>query len=118
MKKRFLAVLYISFVLLSSSFTVQLFKTSLKINVRNDLGNIVSGAKVTLFDTREDYEKSENALDTKTTDSKGYAVFENLEPKIYYISAEKGDANNFGAGEKTDSLAEKRMNKVTIIISE
>lgn len=43
---------------------------------------------------------------------------ENLESIAYYVGAEKGDKNNFGAGEKTEKLVENRQNKVTIIISE
>lgn len=118
MKKTYSISLLFIFLLTASAFSFQLFKTSLKVNVRNELGNLVNGAEVTLYESKEDYEKSENPLAQKSTDVKGNAVFEDLEAKVYYINAEKGDANNFGAGEKTDTLTAKRMNKVTIIISE
>ncbi|GAL82947.1 hypothetical protein CHU_0212 [Sporocytophaga myxococcoides] len=101
-----------------SSFTMHVLKTSLKVTVRNDLGNLESEASVSLYKTKEDYEKSINPVDTQITDEKGNAVFGNLESVVYYISAEKGDKNNFGAGEKTEKLVENRQNKVTIIISE
>lgn len=118
MKKTYTISLLFIFLLTGSAFSFQLFKTSLKVNVRNELGNLVNGAEVTLYENKEDYEKSENPLAEKTTDEKGNAVFEDLQAKVYFINAEKGDANNFGAGEKTDTLTAKRMNKVTIIISE
>ncbi len=106
------------FLALLSSFTMHVLKTSLKVTVRNDLGNLESEASVSLYKTKEDYEKSINPVDTQVTDEKGNAVFGNLESVTYYISAEKGDKNNFGAGEKTEKLVENRQNKVTIIISE
>ncbi|WP_245598689.1 hypothetical protein [Sporocytophaga myxococcoides] len=101
-----------------SSFTMHVLKTSLKVTVRNDLGNLESEASVSLYKTKEDYEKSVNPVDTQVTDEKGNAVFEDLESLAYYVGAEKGDKNNFGAGEKTEKLVENRQNKVTIIISE
>jgi hypothetical protein len=39
-----------------------------------------------------------------------------LEARVYYVNAEKGDKNNIGAGVMTDKLDEGKVNKVTIII--
>jgi hypothetical protein len=94
----------------------QLLKTSLQITVRNNLGNLEEGAEVKLYKTDEDYRNDINLVGREITDAKGRAKFTELEPTVYYIDARKGDMNNFGAGIQTDSLAEKRMNKVTIII--
>lgn len=100
------------------SYTSQMIPTSLKITVRNELGALESDVNVTLYNTKEDYEKSQNAAFAGKTDSKGLVYFQYLKQLNYYISAEKGDRNNFGAGEKIDNLAENKVNKVTIIISE
>jgi hypothetical protein len=97
----------------------QIFKTTLQITIRNELGNTEAGAKVTLYKSEEDYNASKNpAFESQTTDAKGKVTFEGVEPIIYYIQAEKGDRDNSGAGEKTPKLDEKKINKITIIISE
>ena len=97
----------------------QIFKTSLQVTVRNELGNLEEGAKVTLYKTEEDYNATINPVgEAKETDKKGRVLFEGLEPLAYFVQAEKGDLNNFGAGEKTPELDKNKINKVTIIISE
>jgi len=117
MKKSFL-LLFIPVLMVSFIQPLQLFKTSLKVTVRNDLGNTESGAQVSLYKSKEDYQKSQNAVATKITDEKGNVLFTDLEAIVYYMSAEKGDKNNFDAGEKTDALLPEKINKVTVIISE
>lgn len=104
--------------LLFSAFTFQLITTSLKINVRNGLGNIESGVKVTLYATLEDYNKSVNPVETQVTDDKGNVWFKNLKQLEYWVSAEKGSMNNFNAGEKIENLTLERINKATIVITE
>jgi len=117
MKKQLLLPALLVLVLISA-FTTQFDFTDLKVTVRNELGNVESGAKVSLYKTKDDYEKSANAVATETTDEKGNASFKKLAPTSYYLGAEKGDRNNFGAGEKTDTLRHNRINKITVIISE
>lgn len=96
---------------------IQFLKTSLEITVRDNLGNVVEGAEVQIFSNKEDYQNEENPVQgIKYTDEKGRAKFTDLETQEYYLNVEKGDMNNYGAGIKTDLLAEKRNNKVTIII--
>ncbi|MEK6476421.1 carboxypeptidase regulatory-like domain-containing protein [Catalinimonas sp. 4WD22] len=96
---------------------IQIFKTSLQITVRDNLGNSVEGAEVQIFTNKEDYQKEENPVQgIKYTDDKGRVKFSELDTQEYYINVEKGDMNNYGAGIKTDQLTEKRNNKVTIII--
>jgi hypothetical protein len=95
---------------------LQLVKTSLQVTVRNNLGNLEEGAEVKLYKTDADYQNDTNMVAKMTTDEKGRAKFTELESIIYFLDVRKGDMNNFGAGIQTDTLAEKRMNKVTIII--
>lgn len=96
---------------------IQLLKTSLQITVRDNIGNVVEGAEVQLFTSKEDYQKETNPVgEVAYTDEDGRVKFIGIEPREYYLNVEKGDMNNYGAGIKTDSLVAKRMNKVTIII--
>lgn len=103
-------------LLLASGF--QLFKTSLKIQVLNDLGNIEEGATVKIFKTEEDYNKEENTVREGITDKKGNVVFSDVEALEYYVNVVKGDKNNYGAGEKIEMLDEGKINRITVIISE
>lgn len=102
---------------LTSFSTIQVFNTSMKINVRNELGNIEEGVAVQLFGSEEDYRNETNPVTEKVmTDSKGNVKFKELESKVYFVNAVKGDKNNIGAGVETAKLEEGKMNKLTIII--
>jgi hypothetical protein len=111
-------MLVLSTFVLFSFVPTQLLKTKLHITVRNELGNLVAGAKVQLYAGKTDYEASKNQMATQTTNDKGIAIFSDLEEKSYYVNVEKGSANNFDAATQTDTLKASRTNKVTIIISE
>lgn len=109
--------LAIIFFALSAFSATQVFKTNLKITVRNELGNVEEGVSVQLFPTEEDYRQETNPVtEVMVTDSKGQVKFKELEPKVYFVNAEKGDKNNIGAGVKTAKLEDGKLNKITIII--
>lgn len=111
----FLALIFI--LLTGTSFTAsEVFSTTLKINIRNSLGNIESGVAVTLYANKEDFKKEENPVQEGVTNDKGMVTFKNLEAKAYYVAAEKGDMTNFGLGVQTNVLEAKKVNKVTIVI--
>ncbi len=116
MNKRISTFLVLA-ILFTSLSGFQVFKTSLKITVLDELGNIVEGASVQLFTTDEDY-RSETSPVTEIgyTDKKGQVRFKELESKVYYVNVEKGDKNNIGAGVQTDKLIEGKLNKVNIVI--
>lgn len=116
MKRQFL-ILAAAFIFLSAFAAVQIFPTTMKLTVRDELGNTVQGAEVQLYGSDEDYRNEENPVTEKmATDKKGDVKFKDLEPKVYYVLAQKGDKNNWGAGVQTDTLQAGKMNKVTIII--
>ena len=95
----------------------QVFKTSIKLTILNELGNPVENAEVRLFLTEDDYRNETNPVtEVYKTDSKGQVKIKELEARVYYVNAEKGDKNNIGAGVMTDKLDEGKVNKVTIII--
>jgi hypothetical protein len=84
--------------------------------MRNDLGNTESGVTVQLFETEADYKEEKNPAAEATTDDKGVAKFKDIKAISYFVLAKKDDKNNFGGGEQTGKLEEKRINKVTIVI--
>ena len=94
----------------------QIIKTQLQVTIRNDLGNIVEEASVTLYETEDDYENETNPVAEGMTDKKGIAKFKELKPIAYYVLAKKEDLNNFGGGEQTGKLEANKINKVTIVI--
>jgi uncharacterized protein (DUF2141 family) len=95
----------------------QILPTKLRIQVRNNLGNLTEGVEVTLYGSEEDYNKEINPVtQTQITDKKGRVTFEDLESKVYFVLAEKGELNNYGGGILTDTLRAGRVNKTTIII--
>lgn len=104
----------VSLAILFSGF--QLVKTTLHITVRDELGNIVEGATVQLFETEDDYIKEENVVTEATTDKYGIAKLKNLKATSYFVIVRKDDKDNSGGGERTAVLEAKRINKVTIVI--
>ena len=115
--KKIVCIGLLGFALFSLT-SLQLFKTNLRITVRNELGNLESGATVAVYKTKEDYDKSANPVALDKTDDKGSVTYDDMEAIAYYVTAEKGDRNNFGAAEKTEPLTPNKLNKMTIIISE
>lgn len=114
-KMKFAIAMVIAAGLLAFSNPVR--DTSIKITVRNDLGNLEENVSVQLFPTEEDYRNETNPVtEVQYTDKKGRVKFKGLEPTVYFINAEKGDKNNIGAGVQTDTLIAGKLNKVTIII--
>ena len=107
-------ILLFSLLLLFSGF--QIIKTTLNITVRDELGNIVEGATVQLFETEDDYLKEENIAGEGASDKNGIVKFKDLKPIAYYVIVRKEDKDNSGGGERTAELEPKRINKVTIVI--
>jgi hypothetical protein len=116
MKKNFVLTGILLILVLNTSYQGFL-KTSLEITIRDRLGNTVEGVKVKLYKTYEDFNNDTNFIqEPQQTNAKGKVLFKELEAIPYYISAVKGDNNNYGDGEMVDKLIEKRKNKVTVII--
>ena len=104
-------------LMVAQTTQAQVFNTSIRITILNELGNPVEGAAVQLFKSEEDYRAETNpATEVYYTDEKGQVKIKDLEARVYYVNAEKDDKNNIGAGVMTDKLEEKKLNKVTIII--
>jgi hypothetical protein len=116
MKSLLIFFLVFNAELFSANTPSQIFKTSLTVTVRDELGNTVEGASVRLFLKEEDFTKEVNPVMETASDKKGVAKFNKLKPESYFILARKGDKDNTGGGEKIGKLEEGKFNKVTIII--
>lgn len=114
MKTAIRTILAITFLIALASF--QLIRTQLAVTIRDELGNTVEGAKVTLFEKEDDYNKEQNPLMDGVTDAKGVVKFRELKAVSYFVLAKKDDKDNTGGGEQTGKLEANRINKVTIVI--
>ena len=115
MKKNNIVILAVILVTAIAA-SAQLFKTSLALTVRDEVGNTVSEASVQLFEKKEDYDKEINAAFTSKTDAKGVAKFKNIKAISYFLLVKKGDKTNAGGGEEIGKLVENRSNKATVVI--
>lgn len=112
--KKTLPILIAALLIVCSAF--QIIKTSLGVTVRDEVGNIVVGATVQLFEKEEDYTAEKNVAAEGVTDEKGYIRFKDLKNISYFVIVRKDDKDNSGGGERTGKLEEKKINKVTIVI--
>lgn len=106
-------------MLLFCAFTqtdAQIIKTTLNLTVRDELGNTVEGATVTLYETEANYKEEKNPVVTGETDKKGVIKFKDLQAISYFVIVRKGDLDNAGAGEQISKLEAKKINKATVII--
>lgn len=115
--------LFFTFIVLSTVFTFgftsefQVISTGMRITVLSRLGNPVENAKVTVYETRDDYDNEENAVAGPAfTDAKGRVTFKNLDEKQYFVQVIKGDENNYGDAEQTGKLIKGKLNKFNIVI--
>ena len=111
------AITLIIIGLVLSSITVfQTGSTRAKITVVNENEQIIVGATVKIFKTKENYKKEIKAVATGQTSEKGTVQFKNLQEKVYYILVKKGDLNNHNGNVKTDTLSSAGKNRYKIMI--
>lgn len=120
MKKYILSTLVLClFIGIQQKSHAQLFKTKLQITVVDKLGNIVQDAKVLIYKSKADYDKEINPVqEFKLSDNRGKVTFKDLDEIAYYVIVRKGDLDNYGGGEKTSVLEERKTNKATIVITD
>lgn len=66
----------------------------LEFTVVRDNMVFVDGATVSLYNTKQDWESKSNVVESLQTDSKGQALFEDLQEQKYYFFVEKGELDN------------------------
>jgi uncharacterized GH25 family protein len=98
------------------SAKAQLLPTSLKITVLDELGNPVQDAEVNIYDSKDNYLNSKQAIATMQTNEKGMVKFKKLEAQVYFIEATKDAKKNDGLGSETSPLIKGRTNKVNVVI--
>ncbi|MEQ9423613.1 MAG: carboxypeptidase-like regulatory domain-containing protein [Cyclobacteriaceae bacterium] len=104
-------------IMLSNSVQSQLLPTNLQVTVLDDLGNVVEGATVIIFENEEDYRFENNpAFGPELTDKKGRVTFKKIPAKSYYVFVSKGDKNNDGKGVKTSRLEPGKKNQINVVI--
>lgn len=94
----------------------QLIKTSLTLTIRDELGNTVAEANVSIYETEANYTEEKNPVASGVTDKKGIVKFKELQAVAYYVIVRKGDKDNMGGGEKIGKLEANKINKATIVI--
>ncbi|MBP9924950.1 MAG: hypothetical protein KBF45_03090 [Cyclobacteriaceae bacterium] len=115
--KTFILIAAVSLLTFSyTSTSAQILNTSLTITVRDEVGNIVSGAEVKLFENEQDYLKEVNVVAEGISDDKGQVKLKKMKAVSFYVIARKADKDNSGGGEIIGKLEEGRFNKVTIVI--
>lgn len=119
--RKYLVILILSMAAfgLKQEANAQIFNTKLKITVVDELGNVMVGAKVTLYANATDYKNEKNPVqETLMTNKKGIVTFKGLEKTEYYVKVEKDDMTNAGGGEIISGLEPKKLNKSNVVISE
>ncbi len=113
-----LAIIFLIFhSVTGTSSEPNLLPTGMRLTVLNSLGNLVENAKVTVYETRDDYDNEENSVAGPVfTDEKGRVTFKNLGEKQYFIQVVKDDKSNYGDGEQTGKLKKGKINKFNIVI--
>lgn len=105
-------------VLVPFEASTQLLDTKLEITVRNNLGNVVEGAEVTIYENEKNYLEQTNPVAKLTTNAKGVVLFEKLRSIAYHVDARKDLLDNSEGGTKTEVMQKGKKNKTTIIIME
>ncbi|MFT4737372.1 MAG: hypothetical protein ACI8QD_002176 [Cyclobacteriaceae bacterium] len=103
-------------ILGSTLLSADALPTNLKITVIGTEESVVEGVTVILYETKEDYLNSTNAIATQTTNKKGFVKFKKLKPAIYFVEAKKDSLKNDGLEAATETLTEGRTNTVSITL--
>lgn len=116
--------------LLCAIFTLSLFScskttittppsTSLEISLKDELGSPVVGATVKLYSSESDYLNERGQIQgSKTSNSAGVVLFENLSSIKYYFSANKDCLTNaFGGVATSTVLASNTKNMTTAVLA-
>lgn len=83
------------FLFFSSCIKTSTIPTQLQIQVVDEQGYAISGAKVSLYKSEQDFLNDKNLIGTTYTDENGYLYFSNLSPIVYYYYVQSGCKDNF-----------------------
>lgn len=93
--------------------------TSLELTLKDELGNIVSGAAVKLYSSQTDWNNGSNQVGTtQTSNAAGVVTFTNVSNIKYYWFAEKDCKNNVNGGiASVSTLTANTINTFNIVLS-
>lgn len=93
--------------------------TSLELTLKDELGNIVSGAAVKLYSSQTDWNNGSNQVGTtQTSNAAGVVTFTNVSNIKYYWFAEKDCKNNVNGGiASASALTANTINTFNIVLS-
>lgn len=96
MKKIFICVFAILIVILISCIKEEyhIVPPQLKIIVRNFSGELIQGATISLYGSKEDYIADSNLIISKQTKEDGAYIFIELEEIIYFFNVRKDGLSN------------------------
>lgn len=119
MKKNILILMTFIGLVMLSSCKKEPTPTSLELLLKDELGNIVSGASVELYSSETDWNNASNQIGTTlTSDALGKVVFNNVSNIKYYWFAEKDCKNNVnGAITSSSALTSNIKNTFNIILT-
>jgi hypothetical protein len=115
---KFLFLLSVMNFATKSSFhePTQTLPTKLKVVVTDVSGVFIEGVSISIYETKEDYQSSENAVFTGITDKRGRVTFKEAKLIPYFVEAKKGDLTNIGYGVEIGKLSEGKVNRVVTVI--
>jgi hypothetical protein len=119
-KKALIAILSISSFIsaCSKSNNSPTPTTNLQITVKDNLGNSITGATVSLFVDSSDYANGTNSVANSISDASGNVKFTNLSTIKYYFLAKSNCENNFNSGNVlANPLTQNATTNATAIIS-
>jgi uncharacterized protein (DUF2141 family) len=102
--------------LMSLSFVQQGLKTQLRVTVIDEIGNIVEGATVKVYESQTDYNDSKSVVFEQVTDHKGRTRIVGLKDQVYFLEVVKDKKDNSLGAVQTAKLVKGRINKLNIII--
>jgi hypothetical protein len=114
-----LLTVFVSVAILNSCTKddVQPTPTSLELTLKDELGNIVSGASVKLYSSQTDWSNGTNQVGaTQFSDVSGKVSFSDLSSIKYYWDAEMDCKNNVNGGITTTSALTANVNNTANII--
>jgi len=90
-------------------------KGSLLVKAVDANNSILSGYEIWVYDNETDFDNGTNPISTQTSDSKGEAIFTNLEPGNYWADCEFTDTNNDPAfAEGSGNVSKGMQTTITI----
>ena len=110
--------LFFAFFLSSCSKSSTPAPTALQITITDGLGNVVTGASVTLYGSQTDWTNNTNPIGSATSDSKGVVTFTNLSSTTYYWLAQDGCENNIhGSATNQTPLTANATTTITTVLA-